>query len=467
MLGMPTIWTPAAGSTSGAAPGGVPSQTTFNKAIKHIVIVMMENHAYDNYFATYCQSRGTYCSEKADGVPPGTCVTMNPAKPKAGCVTPFPLTRKNWTINEPLPHSQTSSLAAYNNGSMNGFYLAEHSSVYPFGYYTGTTAPILWDLAEEYGMGDQFFSATLSYSLPNHWHLVAGDSPAAVQGATFKASQYNKAANRTLYLNEANATLSIEDLLAHTNVSWKWYDHPLANNYSAAIKSTTPNGPTGTALLLWNPMAAKAETYNGTFTKHFVSNTNFYADAASGTLPQLSYLIPPGNDSDHPPASSARAQTWISSIVNAVEDSPDWNHTALFITYDEYGGFYDHVAPPIAPGTNQTLGFRVPFLVISPYAKENYISHNVCYFECLLKLVEDRFSLPCLTAYDCNAPSLLDYFHFNQTPRPPIPFANTTSNASYPMPLQNGTNFNSWPSAPYVPARDLVYFPYGEGPDVD
>ncbi|MCI4367431.1 MAG: hypothetical protein L3K08_06735, partial [Thermoplasmata archaeon] len=203
------------------------------------------------------------------------------------------------------------------------------------------------------------------------------------------------------------------------------------------------------------------------FINHYVPNTDFYGDAAEGKLPQHSNLNPPGNASDHPPTSTARAQTWIASIVNSVESSPQWNHTALFITYDEYGGFYDHVAPPKAVGTNLTLGFRVPLLVISPYAKEGYISHNTCYFECLLRLVEDRFSLPCMTTMDCTAPSMLDYFHFNQPPRPPIPLPNATQNASYPLPLQNATNYNTWPSAPYVPPQALVYYPNGEGPDID
>ncbi len=467
ILGMPTLWTPIAGTAAGALPNGIATQSTFNKEIKHIVIVMLENHAYDNYFGTYCQSKSKYCSEKGDTIPAGTCVPKYPTNLSKGCIVPFPLGHKNESIHAPLPHSQNSSLTSYNNGSMNGFFLAERSGVYPFGYYTGSTAPVLWDLAEEYGLGDHFFSSTMSYSLPNHWHLVAGQSPAEVQAAGFQSSLNNRLANRSLYLNQANATPSIEDLLANTNVSWKWYDHPIANNYSAAIKSTAPTGPQGTALLLWDPMAAKAESYNQSFIHHFVANTAFYGDAATGNLPQLSYLIPPGIDSDHPPGSSIRAQNWIASIVNAVEDGPDWNHTALFITYDEYGGFYDHVAPPLASGTNLTLGFRVPLLVISPYARENFIDHNTCYFECLLRLVENRFSLPCLTAIDCNAPSLLDYFHFNQPPRPPIPFPNSTYNLTYPLPLQNATTYNSWPSAPYAPTPEFVNFPNGEGPDID
>ncbi|MCI4367430.1 MAG: hypothetical protein L3K08_06730 [Thermoplasmata archaeon] len=466
ILGVPSIWLPVSLGTLPMKHIVIPPQSAFNQQIDHIVIVMMENHAFDNYFGVYCPHRNQHCSQKVDGIPSGTCVPKDPSNVTLGCVTPFPLGRQQWSLHQPLPHSQNSSLASYDNGSMDGFYLAERSGVAPFGHYTGDSAPILWDLAEEYGLGDQFFSSTMAYSLPNHWHLVAGQSPPEVQGAGFQLSQNNRLANRSTYFNQANNTSTIEDLLNATNVSWSWYDHLIATNYSNAIGSTNATGPTGSAELLWDPMAAKAESYNTSFIHHFVSNTNFYGDASSGNLPQLSYLIPPGPDSDHPPDNSGKAQSWLASIVDAVERSPDWNHTALFITYDEYGGFYDHVAPPVAPGTNLTLGFRVPLLVVSPFARENFVSHTPCYFECLLRLVEDRFNLTCLTALDCNAPSLLDYFDFNQSARAPIPFPTNIHNATYPMPLQNATTFNSWPTAPYIPPQEMVYFPEGEGPDI-
>ncbi len=447
---------------------GMPTQQAFNHAIKHIIVLMMENHAFDNYFGTYCQKKGPYCSMKVNGIPPGTCVPKYPNNPSRGCVVPFPLGIHNLSIHQPLPHDYNSSIESYNNGSMNGFYQAEGSGIYPFGYYNAKTAPLMWDFAEEYAMGDDFFGSDLSSSLPNHWYLVAGQTPLEVQYHTFKTSIGAYTANRSLYLNEANNTTAIEDLLANTSISWGWYDHPIANNYSNAIGSLNPNGPRGTALLLWNPLAAKAESYNNPkLHSHFDSNTQFFSAAAAGTLPQISFLIPPGARSDHPPWSTAAAQGYIASVIDAVEDGPEWNSTALFITYDEYGGFYDNVAPPKALGTNLTLGFRLPFIVVSPYAKENYVSHSLGYPDAILRLIEDRFGLPCLTAMDCNAPSLLQYFDFNQAPRPPIPFPTTIWNATYPMPLQNATNFNSWPSAPFVPPTDLTTFPDGEGLDVD
>ncbi len=453
--------------TSGAPGAPVLSQAqSFATKINHIIIVMMENHAYDNYFGTYCQNLTKFCSMTGNGLPTGTCVPYDPSNLSLGCITPFPLTRQNWTITAPMPHSSNSSIFSWNNGSMNDFYLGEKSSNYPFGYYNKFTAPILWDLAEQYGLGDNFFSSTLSYSLPNHWHLVAGQAPPAIQSNLIGASKSYRLANRTVYLSQANATTSVEERLLNTSVSWNWYDHSIGTNYSAAIGNTTPGGSGGWAYAYYNPLAAKAKNYNATLSAHFLNNSRFFKDARKGTLPDVSWVVPPAADSDHPPSASNVAQGWVSSVVDAVESSPDWNTSAVFISWDEYGGFYDHVAPPLARGTNLTLGFRVPLLVISPYARENYIGHSLGYFESLLRTVENRFSLPCITAMDCNAPTLYQFFNFSQSPRAPMIFPTSDANAGYPIPLQP-PGAVAGPMPPFYPPVQYTYFPNGEGPDVD
>lgn len=316
-------------------------------------------------------------------------------------------------------------------------------------------------------MGDDFFSNDLAPSLPNHWYLVAGTTPPEVQDHVFYTQQKAHAALRSIYLNQANNTTAISDMLSGSNITWRWYNHPIAKTYGAAINNLTWNGTGGSAFLLWNPLAAKAESYTSPMSSHFVNSSSFYSNAAKGTLPSVSFIIPPGIYSDHPPFSAAAAQDWEASIVDAVESSPDWNHTALFITYDEYGGFYDNVAPPLALGTTLRLGFRVPFLVISPFARQGYVSHSLDYTDSILRLIEDRFGLPCLTAVDCNAPSLLQYFHFNQTARPPIIFPTTLDNATYPMPLQNGLILYSWAALHYQVPEQFIVYPDGPGLDVD
>ena len=440
---------------------GIPPATTlavFAKNIDHIVFVVMENHAYDNLFGAYCIPRMLLCSSANDGLPAGTCVPVSPQRPMGQCVRPFPFSPVNWSVTTPLPHNASSSVAAWNGGLMNGFYRAESAGLDPFGYYTASTVPIYWDLAEEYGLDDQFFSSLLDYSLPNHWHIVAGAAPQVSMGNYFNFSNWG-ADQR--YLNESNQTASIEDLLLKSSVSWDYYDYALGS-YAQAVNPAP--GHFGGAFTYYNPEAAKAESYNASFRPHFVPNTQFYADARNGSLPQLSWVIPPGQDSDHPPYNSTTAQTWVASVVDAVEASPDWNTTALFLTWDDYGGFYDHVPPPTVDG-GQQLGFRVPLLLISPFARPGYISNQFGYFESILHLMEWRFQLGCLTPIDCNAPLPLDLFNFGQGPRAPMLFPTQFANATYPMPTSALSP--PVPRGSYYPPASDVIFPGGEAPDVD
>jgi phospholipase C len=463
----------AENATASSAASLTPQQLGFMEHIDHIVFVVLENHAYDSYFGTYCQSISALCPEVANGIPAGTCVPYSTSNPTGPCITPFNFTDENWTLNAPLPHNQGSSTAAWNGGQMNGFYAAEHSGLDPFGHYNGSTAPIPWDLAEEYALSDNFFSSVLSYSLPNHWHIVAGQAPQIIIGNETHGSP-TIPANKTIsidhtYLNESNDTKTVEDLLLGTDVSWKYYDFELGT-YANAIKITLNSAHnqilnTGQAFAYYNPLAAKAESYNSSFASHYALNTQFYGDARNGTLPDLSWVIPPGQDSDHPPDNSSIAQGWLASIVDSVEASPEWNTTAIFVTWDDYGGFYDNVPPPTYLG--QQLGFRVPLLEISAWTKASTVSSNLDYFESVLKLMEWRFGLGCTSTLDCKAPLPLFGFDWHlKGPRPPIMFPTNISEASYPYnPLWNGTT--AVPVGSYVPPLDYTYFPYGQAPDID
>ena len=440
--------------------------------IDHIVFVVLENHPYDNYFGTYCLETSTVCPQAASGIPSGACVPYTMWGPLGPCIHPWSFTAKNWTITSDLPHSYEASRQSWDNGAMDGFYQAEESGLDPFGHYNGTTAPIYWDLAEEYTLSDSFFSSVLSYSLPNHWHIVAGRSPQIAittdtRGCSVCAANV-VVRDDHLYLDEANHTDSIEDLLLHTHVSWKYYDFTLGT-YANAIdidENVTSNriDSTGSAFDLWNPQAAKAESYDSSFIDHFVPNTQFYNDTRNGTLPSLSWVIPPGQDSDHPPNNSTLAQTWLASVIDAIESSPDWNTTAVYVTWDDYGGFWDNVPPPIFEG--QQLGFRVPLIIISPYTEPGTVVNSMGFFESVLHLMEWRFDLGCITELDCNAPLPVWGFDWNQTPRGPILFPTNFSQAGYPYaPDWNGTPAVATGS--YYPPAEFTYFPDGEAPDVD
>ncbi|MFI5417627.1 MAG: alkaline phosphatase family protein [Candidatus Lutacidiplasmatales archaeon] len=405
--------------------------------ISHFIFVVLENHAYDNYFGTYCLTVGVYCSFNASGIPGGTCVPKVHSNLSIGCIVPYNYPAINSVTTDP-PHTWLSSHKALDRGFMDGFWKAEKANPQAFGHYNGTTIPTYWDLAEEYGLGDQWFSTSLAYSLPNHWGVVSQTPPTISERNGLKQTLGGLAVPQIRYLNESNQTPTILNAFANTSVSWKYYDYPLLN-YSQAVgtpaggecrgSGTGSHVTTNGTFNYWNPLAAQAQNYNTSLASHFVNNNQIFTDLSNGTLPNVSWVIPTCAESDHPPVSPAGGQNWIASLVNGLENSQDWNSTAMFVTWDEYGGFYDHVAPPRLDGYG--LGFRVPLLVVSPYTPESFVSNQTEYFQSFLRLVEWRFQLPVII----QAPLPLEYFDFNATPRSPMNF-NGWATASYPIPLQ-------------------------------
>jgi phospholipase C len=401
-----------------------PFLNQFCRYVDHVVIIFMENHPFDNYFGTY---------PGVDGIPNGTCVPYNPSNLSQGCATPFDFSEAQAAAPTEMPHGYAPTVEAIDGGRMDGFYLAEGKKVAPFGHYNGSTIPVYWDMAQEFGLGDDFFSSSLSYSLPNHWYLMAGQYPdsAALPKSPGYKSQNTLAtvAEQHAYLNASNQTESVQDLLNATpNVGWKYYDWPLVN-YSAAINRPVAANDNGSAYADWSPLAAKSESYSSWYSSHFVPRTEFFQDVNGPQFPNVSWVIPDANFSDHPPANLSLGEAFVSSCVDAIENSSYWNSTAIFVTWDDYGGFYDHVAPPIVNPFG--LSFRVPLLVFSPYTPAGSIVHGLGYFESLLRLVEDRFlGGACITARDCSAPLPEGYFNFSMAPRAPVFF---TLGESYPM----------------------------------
>jgi phospholipase C len=426
-----------------------PVQQGFMDHVDHIIYVVMENHAFDNLFGTYCQKVSKLCPNAVDGIPPGTCVPLYPTNVSSPCEKPFNFTAANWTVGGLMPHDEKATTTSWNNGAMNGFYLAEHSGLNPFGHYNGSTVPIYWDLAEEYGLDDMFFASNLSYSLPNHWHIIGGQAPAQENVTQPNVTRYDAKGVTPLvnddhqYLNESNATESIEQLLlAHPSVSWEYYDDGIQPYQKAINLNISTNGtevtPTGTAFSYWNPLEAKAQSYAAGVDNHFQQQSAYFAAAKAGTLPNVSWVIPSAQDSDHPPYNSTLAQSWVASVVDALEASPDWSTSVMYITWDEYGGFYDHVAPPVYDGMQ--LSIRVPLLTIGPYALAGHVSNYTGYFESVLHLMEWRFGLGTIAAADRNAPLPLWGLNFSFAPHKPVLFPTNFSLARYPFnPNWNGT----------------------------
>lgn len=430
----PSSPSPSTAQAGSFAPAAFPVASTF--PISHVVFLMMENHAYDNYFGVYCQKVNRFCPLTGNGIPPGTCVPTVPGNQSSPCIKPFALNRTYVAHPVGGTHNLWSSYAAYDNGSMDGFYRAAPYSAKVLGYYNGSTLPEYWNLAEQYGLGDDFFSSALDYSLPNHWYAIAGQAPEvsfsnfAVPSPTGHYAPLTP--DQELYLNQSNVTTTLNDEIAGSAYTWKFYDDSFQNaTYEDALVRTQAGNTTQTSVFnYWNPLAAKAESYTAGVEPNVVNRSTFYTDAATGNLPNVSWIIPSLNQSDHPINSLAVGSAYVASVINAVQNSSEWGSTAVFVTWDEYGGYYDHVAPPQIDGHG--LGFRVPLLVVSPYTPVGYISHVYSRFESVLHFMEWRFGLSSFTTRDADAALPLDYFDLNATPRAP---RMVYTSSPYPLPI--------------------------------
>ena len=412
------------------AAGG--SHYLFNNAanasspIQHIVVILQENHSFDNYFGTYLG---------VNGIPSNICMPYNPSNPSSGCVMPF-LTTDPVTVHD-LPHGFESTVTAINNGSMNGFMLAENEDPNTMSYYNNSTIPYYWNFASHFVLADNFYSSVLSYSLPNHWYAIAGQAPAT--SIYYGLGTGSPEGVKSQYLNESNTIETVADLLMNSTVTWKYYDFPLSvGGYNQSIKD-------GLAFNYWNPLAAKNSSYTTQYSPHFVPRADIFNDIGNNTLPQVSWVIPSAPISEHPPANITLGMIWVTDVVDAIMKSPYWQNTAIIITWDDYGGFYDNAVPPHI----DTLGysFRVPALIISPYSKPGYVDKTQYSFESTLRFIEWRFNLPSLTARDASANNLLNAFNFDQKPLSPdfIPLSGSELAAISPY-VGQSTNVNPNPS---------------------
>jgi phospholipase C len=267
------------------------------------------------------------------------------------------------------------------------------------------------------------FESVASYSLPAHLYMLAAQSGGYTGYKQTQPSTYNFP--------------EITELLTSGKIDWKYYvtsgtlpdtedDHVVG---SQSQEQQDPDKYT-----FWNPLPAFPKVQNDPTQRSRLQGTSqFYIDAADGNLPQVSWIIPDSSVSEHPPAGVKEGMAYVTGLINTIMEGPDWNSTAIFVSWDDWGGFYDHVAPPKVD--QYGLGIRVPGLIISPYAKENYIDHNTYSFESWLKIVEERFDVNPMTARDTNASDMLSAFDFTQKPRLPY-ILQPNGDAAYPAPLQ-------------------------------
>lgn len=400
--------------------------------IRHVVIIFQENRSFDSYFGTYPGASGIPMNH---GVP--TVCVPNPRTRQ--CVKPYP---DHQDANGGGPHNAVNSVADIAGGAMNGF-IAEAQSghrgctnptnpactnstaVDVMGYHTQSDIPNYWAYASHYVLQDHMFESVHSWSFPSHLYLVSG------WAATCSLPQDPQTCTSQLdptLASPSNPTpygwTELTWLLHKDHVSWSWYldngavplgqrpsQHhhkrqripPLVSNGSgtspASPVSSTPASGTvhRTAATpsvagvprIWNVLPGFTDVGQDNQYSHIQDLTNFYSLARSGHLPSVSWVLPDTYDSEHPPALVSVGQSYVTNIINSIMKSPDWNSTAIFLTWDDWGGFYDGVRPPTVDALG--YGIRVPGLVISPYAKTGYVDHQTLSFDAYLKFIEQDF----------------------------------------------------------------------------
>ncbi len=333
-----------AGSDPASVPSAVPT-------LSHILILMQENHSFDNYFGTF---------PGADGPPPGVTVEG---------VAPFHFPS---VFTADPSHSAATVSAAMNGGRMDRFVSAERTRD-TMGYFDERDIPNYWAYARRFTLADHLFSSFAGPTLPNHLFLVAGQSP----GVTYNISRPP---------GQGFRFSSLADELEAAGVSWKCY---------VGARDPLRFGA-------MNPLAGFASLR--AFPDRFAKIDALFRDLRSGTLPSVAWVFPSDEDSEHPPTDIRMGMWYVTAVANALMKSPSWPHAAMIVTWDEYGGFYDHVAPPAGGGV--TLGPRVPALIISPWAKPGFVDHTTYEFSSILRFVEERFGLPALTERDRDAASV-------------------------------------------------------------
>lgn len=428
------------GSISASSPtsptaGAEPVPAGLEK-IDHFVFIMQENRSFDSYFGTY---------PGADGIPAGVALT----DPVTGqSVAPF---HDASPVNRGGPHGWDNAQADIDGGKMDGFLRESYKgrgaanapgglnfdpNVAPgrnpqdvMGWHDWREIPNYWDYAKLYVLQDRLFESVASYSLPAHLYMLAAQSGGYVGGF------YNGAFQRRPQQYDFP---EITELLGSGRIDWKYYvtSGRLPDTEDDHVVGTIPQQEQDPKrYTLWNPLPAfPLVRQDPAQWNRLVSTSQFYDDAKAGRLPQVSWVIPSGAVSEHPPAGVRAGMAYVTGLVNAVMQSPDWDHTAIFIAWDDWGGFYDHVPPPKVDVFG--YGIRVPGLVISPYAKQGYVDHRTYSFESWLRLVEERYGVKPLTARDRQAADMRDAFDFTQQPRPPVLLSASRKGSPYPPQLQ-------------------------------
>jgi phospholipase C len=389
------------------SPGPPVSNGLRDPQIRHVVFVVQENRSFDNLFQGYPGADTVAFGTTHDGKK----IRLHPTRFEDG---------------QDIGHYHYSFLAAYDNGRNDGFdeehgYGIVHGKymrtseppTYPYAYVPRAQVTTYFDLAKEYVLADRMFQSNSGPSFPAHLYLVAGQSGSIDEVPSLRPWGCDAPkSDRVAYLRRDGLDQApgvypcfdfrtITDELDAKHLSWRYYIPPI---------ETLAGSTYGSAF-----DAIRHVRFGPDFKREVSPETTIFSDLKIGALPNVSWVVPTMTNSDHPQSKSATGPDWVATVVNAIGRSPQWRSTAIFVVWDDWGGWYDHVVPPQLDPMG--LGYRVPLLVISPYAKRGYVSHVQHEFGSMLRFTEETFGLDPLSLTDSRADDLRDCFTFGRAPR--------------------------------------------------
>ncbi len=399
--------------------------------IKQVIFFVRENHTFDNMFGTFPGAN----SATSGKISTGQTVTLG---------------EEPDSIPRDIDHEYEDSQLAVDGGKMDRFDLIPGAVVdgsdYSMKQYYQRDIPNYWSYAQSYTLCDNMFTSMGGPSFPNHLYTVGAQAGGAFNnpynaGGRWGCDDPSFATVQTLTTAGTIPQYpcfdfqTLPDLLQNAGISWRYY---------AAPEDTSGYG--------WSSLDAINHIRNTAMWANVVPSTQFVTDAANGNLPQVSWLVTDRGNSDHPSGSICYSENWAVQQINAVMTGPQWNSTAIFLTWDDFGGFYDHVPPPAVDSIG--LGPRVPMIVISPWAKHGFVSHMQYEFSSVLKQIEEWFALPSLGARDVSANDFADAFDFSQTPSTPVTLAQRTcpTPVVYPTPIPTAAATPGKSGVEYGPA---------------
>ena len=374
--------------------------------IQHVVVIMQENRSFDNLFNGF---------PGADSVQVGLSLG-----------TPVTLVPISLTDPRDLDHSHPGWWQDLDNGMMDGFARSSmNPPTFAYAYVPRSEIQQYWTMARQYVLGDRMFQSNTGPSFAAHLYMIAGQSALATEDPDSNFWGCDAPAGTTVPVLGPDGTDNYPgvfpcwefgtaaDLLDAKGISWRYYasasaDPTIVGSAYEAIRQVR-DGPDWNADVIY-------------------PQTRFLTDVANGHLAQVTWVTPDFTHSDHPGSGSAEGPDWVAAVVNAVGTSKFWNSTAIFITWDDWGGWYDHVLPPTVDAMGP--GFRVPVLVVSPYAKQAYISHHEHEASGFITFIEHNWGLGNLGARDATADDFADCFDYSQAPRP---FTPITTNVTADM----------------------------------